>query len=331
MNKRIIFKVQFFILAACKSVNVSDILKPIMESTRHLAVFGGLVGVALPLAIGQARQSYVNKKCEKIKGKVSSYHFHKEQQEVAPSVIKNDQDFQGMQDTLLKLKSKISRSTGVVSNQYAIHPYGAETIEEFLGASSEEYDYNLKLVHNYFFDNIGEEQPFEAENVNKIKEYFERKNYKSWEENEDKNFIESLSNNFFKEALQFTYYSIKEKTHYSLELALLQASFLFKNKDKIKEEVKNRIDYSKWSACNFTMKSFALYNALILLGCVGFLDKDMRSFMLEVLVPVSLSGPLTLVGILSYYASKDIRKWRSYNINSIASVPNVSGENLPAV
>lgn len=111
----------------------------------------------------------------------------------------------------------------------------------------------------------------------------------------------------------FTYDSIKEKTHYLLELALLQALFLYKNKENIQKEVKNRIDYSKRSACNFTMKSFALCNALILLGYVGFLDKDTTSFILKLSAPVFL----LLSAYVNYDVFKNIRKWRYYNNKSI--------------
>lgn len=264
MNKRIIFKVQFFILAVCNSANVSDIFKPITESTRHLVVFGGLVGVALPLAIGQARQSYVNKKCEITKSKVSADNFHKEQELVAPSFIRDfELSHTEMQQKLIKLKSNIFPSNASLFKQ--------------------EYDQSLKSIINNFLDQIDTGEVLTKHYLNYIKEnFFERNNYRSWSESQDRQYIESLSDNFFKKALQFTYNSINEKKHYSLELALLQALFLYKHREKIKEKVKEKIDYSKWSACNFTMKSFALCNALILLGYVGFLDKDMRSFMLKV-------------------------------------------------
>lgn len=118
MNKRIVFKVQLLILVLCASANASGILNLIAESRVKSALCTVAMGVALPLVIGQARQSYVNKQCDEAKSKVGEDDFGKYQELVVTSMIEKDRVLNDMQTKLMKLKSNIDILTGVVADPY---------------------------------------------------------------------------------------------------------------------------------------------------------------------------------------------------------------------
>jgi hypothetical protein len=151
----------------------------------------------------------------------------------------------------------------------------------------------------------------DEEDKNKIIEQFSKLNYKEYYQNQaqlevpaqdksenkvknnDQKFIESLKDNFFKEVLLYEY-SIIEKSHLSLEKAILKAAFLNSKKNKIHGLAVKAMNTHRFSFIGTTMKFFAGFNLFFLFAfMIGSSGGNITWNSAKMLLPAAL---ISLVG-----------------------------------